>query len=72
MSYCDQHDCMTRPGPDYPNTIQQLMFNRILGFVRSLAGEHVTVTAFDPETGTLVGSLAGVNFVVNVTLEEPQ
>jgi hypothetical protein len=63
---------MTRSGPDYPNTIQQLMFNRILGFVRSLSCEHVTVTAFDPETGTLVGRLAGVNFLVNVSLEEPE
>ena len=52
-----------------PRVVQQLMFNRILAFVKSLSYEHVTVAGFDAETSTLEGSLAGVNFVVNVSLE---
>jgi len=48
--------------------VQQLMFNRILAFVQSLSYEHVVVSGFDAETGTVEASLAGVNFVVNVSL----
>jgi hypothetical protein len=51
-----------------PSTIQQLMFNRILHYVKLLSVEGVTVTGFDAKTGTLMGSLAGVNFVVSVGL----
>lgn len=58
---------MKRSGSDYSGTVQQLMFNRILQSVRLLAVEGVTITRFDPKTGTLEGSLAGVTFVVNVS-----
>jgi hypothetical protein len=53
-----------------PSVVQQLMFNRILAFVRTLSVDQVTVAGYDAETGTLEGSLAGVNFVVNVSLGE--
>jgi hypothetical protein len=53
-----------------PRVVQQLMFNRILSYVKLLWVEGVTVAGFDPKTGTLVGSLAGVHFVVNVNLGE--
>ena len=46
------------------------MFNRILSFVRLLSVDGVTVAGFDAKTGTLACSLAGVNFVVEVSLEE--
>ena len=52
----------------HPSVVRQLMFNRILSFVQSY--EHVTVAGFDAKTGTLEGSLAGVSFVVNVSLRE--
>lgn len=52
--------------------VQQLMFNRILAFMQSLSFEHVVVSGFDAETGTVQGSLAGVNFVVNVSLSAPE
>jgi hypothetical protein len=51
--------------PDHTGTVQQLMFNRILRAVRLLSVDGVTITRFDPKTGTLEGHLAGVNFVVN-------
>ena len=51
-----------------PAVVQQLMFNRILAAVRLLSIDHVTVTGFDPETGDIQGTLAGVNFVVKVSL----
>ena len=50
--------------------MQQLMFNRILAYLRPLRVDHVTVTGFDVKTGTIEASLAGVNFVVNVSLGE--
>lgn len=53
---------------DYPGVVQQLMFNRILSFVQSC--EQVAVAGFDAKTGTLAASLAGVRFVVNVSLAE--
>jgi len=46
------------------------MFNRIVTFVRYLSCEQVTMAGFDAKTGTIAGSLAGVNFVVNVSLGE--
>lgn len=52
-----------------PSVVQQLMFNRILASLRLLWVDHVTVTGFDPNTGTVEARLAGVNFVVNVSLE---
>jgi hypothetical protein len=55
-----------KEGEAYPNVVQQLMFNRILASVRLLYVDHVTVTAFDVETGTIEGALAGVKFVVSV------
>jgi hypothetical protein len=55
--------------PDYTGAVQQLMFNRILQALRVAAIDGVTITRFDAETGTLVGNLAGVNFVVNVSIE---
>jgi hypothetical protein len=58
---------MTHADAD-PRIVQQLMFNRILSYVKLLSVEGVTVAGFDAKTGTLVGSLAGVNFVVNVSL----
>jgi hypothetical protein len=57
-----------KQGEADPNVVQQLMFNRILAFVQSY--EHVTVAAFDAQRGTLEGILAGVNFVINVSLGE--
>ena len=53
-------------GEAYPDVVQQLMFNRILASVRLLWVDHVAVTAFDVETGTIEGVLGGVNFVVNI------
>jgi hypothetical protein len=53
------------------NVVQQLMFNRILAYVRLLSVDHVTVADFDPNTGTVEATLAGVNFVVKVSLKEP-
>jgi hypothetical protein len=57
-------------GKPHPRVVQQLMFNRILSFVRLLSVDGVTVAGFDAKTGTLACSLAGVNFVVEVSLEE--
>jgi hypothetical protein len=51
-----------------PNVVQQLMFNRILAYVRLLSVDHVNVTGFDTKTGSIEGSLAGVSFIVNVAL----
>jgi hypothetical protein len=51
-----------------PTVVQQLMFNRILASVRLLSVDHVTVTGFDPKTGTVAGTLAGVSFVVTVSV----
>jgi hypothetical protein len=47
------------------------MFNRILRSVRLWSIDGVTITRFDPTTGTLEGKLAGVTFVVNVTVLPP-
>jgi hypothetical protein len=55
-----------------PSLVRQLMFNRILASLRLLWVDHVTVTRFDSKTGTIEANLAGVNFVVNVDLEETQ
>jgi hypothetical protein len=62
---------MEQPEAD-PDVIQQLMFNRILLFMRSLSYEGVTVAGFDASTATLACSLAGVNFAVNVSLREAE
>jgi hypothetical protein len=50
--------------------VQQLMFNRILTFLRNLSCEQVTLAGFDAKTGTIEGNLAGINFVVNIGLAE--
>jgi hypothetical protein len=55
-----------------PHVIQQLMFNRILSYVRLLSVDGVNVTGFDATTGTLVCSLAGVNVVVSVNPREAE
>jgi hypothetical protein len=55
-----------------PSVVQQLMFNRILSSVRSLSIDGVVVTGFDAKTGTLACRLAGVHFVVSVSLREPE
>ena len=52
-----------------PKVVQQLMFNRILALLRSLSVDQVTVLDADRERGTVECSLAGVNFVVDVSLE---
>ncbi|HKD95329.1 MAG TPA: hypothetical protein VKB43_11540 [Gaiellaceae bacterium] len=54
--------------PDYADTVQQLMFNRILAFMQSMSDFGVAVVGFDAQTGTLEGRLSGVDFVVNVSL----
>ena len=46
------------------------MFNRILSYTKLLSVDGVIVAGFDAKTGTLACSLAGVNFVVRVTLRE--
>jgi hypothetical protein len=48
------------------------MFNRILSYARLLSVDGVNVAGFDAKTGTLVCSLAGVNFVVEVSLGEAE
>jgi hypothetical protein len=59
-------------GELHPSVVQQLMFNRILACVRLLAIDHVSIARFDAKTGIIEGSLAGVNFVVNVnTVSSP-
>jgi hypothetical protein len=60
-----------RQGEADPRVVQQLMFNRILAYLRPLWVDHVTITGFDAKAGTIEASLAGVNFVVNVSLEQP-
>jgi len=60
----------TRQGQADPRVVQQLMFNRILAYLRPLWVDHVTVTGFDATTGTIEANLAGVTFVVNISLEE--
>ena len=67
-SCSDRHGETTRATRADARVVQQLMFNRILSFVRLLAVEGVTIAGFDAKTGTFVGSLAGVNFVVKVGL----
>ena len=57
-----------RQGEADPSVVQQLMFNRILAYLQPLWIDHVTVTKFDAKTGTIEASLAGVNFVVKVSL----
>jgi hypothetical protein len=54
--------------PDYTGAVQQLMFNRILRALKVAAIDGVTITRFDPKTGTLEGVLHGVTFVVNVSV----
>ena len=53
-----------------PRVVQQLMFNRVLAYLRPLWIDHVTVTGFDATTGTIEANLAGVPFVVNISLKE--
>jgi hypothetical protein len=55
-----------------PSVVQQLMFNRILSFVKLLSVEGVTVVGADARGGTLTCSLAGVNFLVSVILRDPE
>ena len=57
-------------GKAVPSVVQQLMFNRILAYLRPMWVDHVTVTGFDPKTSTIEGNLAGVTFIINVTLGE--
>jgi len=59
-----------RQGEADPRLVQQLMFNRILAYLRPLRIDHVTITRFDAKTSTIEANLAGVNFIVNVSLEE--
>ena len=54
----------------HPRVVHQLMFNRILAYLRPLWIDHVTVTRFDAKMGTIEANLAGVNFIVNVSLKE--
>jgi hypothetical protein len=56
------------PAQADPRVVQQLMFNRILSCVRLSAIEGVTVVGFDSKRGTLACSLAGVNFLVSVSV----
>jgi hypothetical protein len=51
-----------------PRVVQQLMFNRMVSSVRLLSVDGVTIAGFDAKTGTIACSLAGVNFVVTVSL----
>jgi hypothetical protein len=51
-----------------PRVVQQLMFNRILSCVRLSSVEGVTVVGFDSKEGALACSLAGVNFIVSVSV----
>jgi hypothetical protein len=55
-----------------PRVVQQLMFNRMVSSVRLLSVDGVTIAGFDAKTGTLACSLAGVNFVVTVSLREAE
>jgi len=68
-SHSDHHGCMKQAETD-PSIVQQLMFYRILSFVQSLSCEQVIVAGYDVRAGILEASLAGVNFVVNVSLQE--
>lgn len=56
----------------HPRVVQQLMFNRVLSYLQLLSVDGVTVAGFDPNTGTLACSLAGVNFVVSVSLKDAE
>lgn len=60
----------TRHGAVDPSLVRQLMLNRIHASLRLLSVDHVAVTRFDSKRGTIEANLAGVNFVVNVSLEE--
>lgn len=64
------HQSEIEEGQADPRVVQQLMFNRLLSFVRLLSVDGVIIASFDAKAGTLVCSLAGVNFVVNVGLGE--
>ena len=55
-----------------PRVVQQMMFNRILSYVQLLTVEGVTVAGFDANMGILMCSLAGVNFVVRVSLGDAE
>jgi len=55
-----------------PCVVQQLMFNRILSALRLLSVDGVSITGFDPKTCNLACSLAGVNFVVTVSLRQAE
>lgn len=56
----------------HPRVVQQLMFNRLLSYVRLLSLDGVTLVRSDPKTSTLACSLAGVNFVLSVSLGEAE
>ena len=60
------------PAEADPRVVQQLMSNRILSFMRSLSVDGVTVTGFDARTGTFACCLAGVNFVVSISLGDAE
>jgi hypothetical protein len=51
-----------------PCVVQQLMFNRILSCVRLSSVEGVIVLGLDAKKGTLACNLAGVNFLVSVSV----
>jgi len=57
-----------KEGDAHPRVVQQLMFNRLLSCMRLSAIDHVTIAAFNAETGKIEGMLAGVNFVVIVSV----
>jgi hypothetical protein len=60
-----------QPGA-HPRVVQQLMFNRILSYVRLLSVDGVTVSGFDAKTSTLACTLAGVSVSIRVTLEDAE
>jgi hypothetical protein len=70
-SYSVDHGDMEHEQAD-PRVVQQLMFNRVLSFLRTLGIDGVAVADISPGTGTLTCSLAGVTFAVNVSLKEPK
>jgi hypothetical protein len=65
---CPDHPGEVKQVQLHARVVQQLMFNRILTFVRLLSIDGVTVAGFDAKSGALACSLAGVNLVVEVTL----
>ena len=56
------------PAQADPRVVQQLMFNRILSCVRLSSVDGVTVVGLDANKGTLACNLAGVDFLVSVSV----